>query len=203
MAAPITHIVFTEKVFDKLFKDKTRKDFFVGTLFPDIRYLNVISRDKTHYDNLSIAKLINDESFAAGVKFHSIVDQAREKFVVENNTYLLCPKSKYITQSLKILEDEIFYNYVEDWEVIINYLNKILPIEKDSGIAKKYLEKWHLLLQQYFHHEPDRNAVSKFTHSIGFSQDVSDEINRNVAKMRTNEKIIKNIKELYNNLNFE
>lgn len=137
MAAPITHIVLTEKIFDKFFKDKIRKDFFIGTSFPDIRYLKVIDRDKTHYNDLSVLDLGNDESFSAGVKFHSILDHAREKFIVENDTYSLCPKSKYITQSLKILEDEIFYQYTKDWGVYIDYLNEILPIERVYGIAEK------------------------------------------------------------------
>lgn len=50
MATPITHIVLTEKVFEKFFKDKTRKDFFIGTSFPDIKYLKVIDRDKSHFN---------------------------------------------------------------------------------------------------------------------------------------------------------
>jgi len=49
MAAPITHIALTEKIFDKFFKDKKRKDFFIGTLFPDIRYLK-ITRDSGSRD---------------------------------------------------------------------------------------------------------------------------------------------------------
>ena len=199
MAAPITHIALTEKIFDKLFKDKIRKDFFIGTSFPDIRYLKVIDRDKTHYDDLSIADLGNDESFSAGVKFHSILDHAREKFIVENGVYSLCPESKYITQSLKILEDEIFYQYVKDWNTYIDYLNKILPIEKNSGIAEKDLEKWHSLLQQYFQNQPNKNAVKNFTLDIGFTKEVADEINNNIAIMRANKKIIKTLKNLYKN----
>ena len=199
MAAPITHIALTEKIFDKFFKDKTRKDFFIGTLFPDIRYLKVISRKKTHYDNLSVVDLRNDESFSAGVKFHSILDCSREKFIIENDIYSLCPKSKYITQSLKILEDEIFYQYVKNWNVYINYLNEILQAEKNYGIAEKDLRKWHSLLQQYFRKQPNSSAIRDFTLSIGFNKKVADEINNNIAVMRTNRKIINIIKNLYKN----
>jgi len=199
MAAPITHIALTEKIFDKFFKDKIRKDFFIGTLFPDIRYLKVISRKKTHYDNLSVADLKNDESFLAGVKFHSILDCSREKFIIENDIYSLCPKSKYITQSLKILEDEIFYQYVKNWNVYINYLNEILQAEKNYGIAEKDLRKWHSLLQQYFRKQPNSSAIRDFTLSIGFNKKVADEINSNISIMRTNRKIINIIKNLYKN----
>jgi len=201
MAAPITHIALTTKIFDKFFKDKIRKDFFIGTSFPDIRYLKVIDRDKTHHDNLSIANLGNDESFSAGVKFHSILDIAREKFIVDNNIYSLCPESKYITQSVKILEDEIFYEQVKDWDVYIEYLNEILLNEKDFGIAEKDIQRWHTLLQQYFQKQPDEQAVKNFTLSIGFTEEVAVEINENIAKMKANKKIINIIKNLYKNFN--
>jgi hypothetical protein len=199
MAASITHVALTEKIFDKFFHDKIRKDFFIGTSFPDIRYLKVIDRDKTHYNDLSIADLGNDESFSAGVKFHSILDHARENFIVENDTYSLCPKSKYITQSLKILEDEIFYQHVKDWTVYIEYLNEILHIEKDYGIAERDLKKWHSLLQQYFQQQPNKDTIRNFTLDIGFTEDIADEINQNIAEMRTNKKIIEIIKNLYKN----
>ncbi len=199
MAAPITHIALTEKIFDKFFKDKIRKDFFIGTSFPDIRYLKVIDRNKTHYDSLSITNLENDESFSAGVKFHSILDQAREKFIVENDTYSLCPESKYITHSLKILEDEVFYQHVKDWNLYTEYLNEILQNEKDYGVAEKDLKKWHSLLQQYFQQQPNNGAVRNFTLGIGFTEEITTEINENIAVMRADKKIINIIKNLYKN----
>ena len=199
MAAPITHITLTEKIFNKFFKNKKRKDFFIGTLFPDIRYLKVIGRDKTHYGGLSIADLKNDESFLAGVKFHSILDNARENFMIGNDIYSLCPKSKYITQSLKIFEDKIFYQHITDWSIYINYFNEILQAERDYGITEKNLEKWHSLLQQYFQNQLDKDAVKNFTIGIGFTKEISDEINNNITIMRANKKIIEILKNLYKN----
>lgn len=199
MAAPITHIVLTDKIFDKLFNKKVRKDFFIGTSFPDIRYLKVIDWDKTHYHDLFVDNLGNDESFLAGVKFHSILDSRREKFIVENGTYTLCPKSKYITQSLKLLEDELFYQHVPDWGVYIEYMNEILQAEKSYGVAEKDLKKWHTLLQQYFQQQPSKDSVRNFTLGIGFTDEVADEINDNIAIMKANKKIIDTIKGLYNN----
>ncbi len=96
MATQISHVVLTAKIFDKFFKDKIRKDFFIGSLFPDIQTLKVIGRDKTHFNNLKIDDLNQDTSFMAGVKFHSILDLIRQNYVREHNIYALCPASKYI-----------------------------------------------------------------------------------------------------------
>ncbi len=97
MAAPITHIVLTQKIFDKYFRRLDHQLFFIGTLLPDIRYLGVIDRKETHYKNLSIKDLNGEKSFLAGLKFHSILDEVREKFIIENDIYSLCMDSKYIT----------------------------------------------------------------------------------------------------------
>lgn len=199
MATPITHTALTEKIFNKLFKNKIRKDFFIGTLFPDIRYLKVINRKKTHYSNLIVSDLKNDESFLAGIKFHSILDQVREEFIAKNNVYSLCPKSKYITQSLKILEDELFYKNIKDPNVYVNYLNEILPAEKEYNITEKDLKKWHSLLQKYFQKQPNQNTVTDFILNVNFTREIANEINKNISTMRTDKKIIKIIENLYNN----
>ncbi len=199
MAAPITHITLTDKIFDKFFKDKKRKDFFIGTSFPDIRYLKVIERNETHYDNLSVFDLRSDESFLAGVRFHSILDRRREKFIAEKDVFSLCPESKYVTYSLKILEDEIFYQHIKDWDVYIEYLNEILDAEKNYGIAEKDLKNWHFLLQQYFQKKPDNDSTRNLVLSLGFTEEVVVEINQNIAIMKNNKKIIDIIKKLYKN----
>jgi hypothetical protein len=52
MATPITHILLTDKVYEEHFKDCDKKEFFLGTILPDIRYLDKsISRESMHsYD---------------------------------------------------------------------------------------------------------------------------------------------------------
>ncbi len=201
MAAQITHIVLTNKIFDKFFQDKIKKDFFVGTSFPDIRYLGVIDRDKTHYQNLTIKDLEKDDSFLAGLKFHSILDTAREEFIVKNNIYDLCPKSQYITQSIKLLEDEILYDYIENWEEYIKYFDEILAEEKKFSISDKNLEKWHDILKQYFQEKPSQEKTKKLLLNIGFKDEAANEINENISQIKNNDKIIDIIKNLYNNFN--
>lgn len=59
--------------------------------------------------------------------------------------------------------------------------------------------KWHSLLQQSFHKQPDSDAVRDFTLGIGFTEEVANEMNENIAVMRANKKIINIIKKLYKN----
>jgi hypothetical protein len=50
--------------------------------------------------------------------------------MTKNNIYSLYPDFKYIIKSSKILEDEICYNYIQDWSLYRKYLDNILPDEK-------------------------------------------------------------------------
>jgi hypothetical protein len=197
MAAPITHIVLTAKVFDKYFLDKNKKDFFVGTCFPDIRNLKVIERDKTHFTGLTLADLKTDISFAVGLKFHSILDIAREKFIVDNKAYSFCPESKYITHSIKYLEDEYFYGKINNWSEYIGYLDEILPEEIAIGIAEKDIGRWHILQAEYFKIKPDNKILSEYMRNINFSDEAIDEILDNLEIMRGDKRIEDVLERLY------
>ncbi|MFH1308620.1 MAG: hypothetical protein ABIH51_01245 [Patescibacteria group bacterium] len=172
MATPITHIVLTEKVFNKYFSDKNKEDFYIGTIFPDIRYLGVIDRDKTHFP-LKCLKLEDikkeQNSFIAGLKFHSLIDDIREKFVKSKDIYLLIPESKYKIQTLKILEDELYYNKVNNWKQFINFLDNILPEELSFNIKEKDIGRWHNILQDYFSQKPDKQTIWNFANGLNFS----------------------------------
>lgn len=199
MASVITHIALTEKVFDKFFKDKTKKDFFIGTSFPDIRYLGVIERDKTHYDNLSVNNLKDDNSFLAGAKFHSVVDDVWMDFMAESNVYSLCPESEYASQSLKVFADEVFYRRIKDLNTYTEYLNEILPAEREYGIAEKDLKKWHSLLRRYFRNGPKQEFITDFSLVFDLSKKMIDEINKNLAAIHNNRKIVDILEDFYNN----
>lgn len=117
----------------------------------------------------------------------------------ENDIYSLCPESKYITQSLKILEDEIFYQRVKDWGIYLKYFDEILAIEKDYGIDEKALKKWHVLLQKYFQKQPDEDLVREFVLAIGLTEEIAEEIKENIRVMKENKQIIEIIERLYEN----
>lgn len=199
MAAPITHVVLTEKIFNEHFKNRDRKSFFLGTCFPDIRYLGVIRREETHFDNTSFGKLKSESDFNAGLKFHSILDKAREDFIVAHNTYSYCPKSKYITQSLKILEDMIFYGRINSWNEQIEYLNDILSEETKFSVSNYEIKRWHAILQEYFRRQPNENTVEMFFGKIGFGKEVTDEIRRNIFEIQGNKMVLDIIDGLFEN----
>lgn len=202
MAAPITHIALTEKVFDKFFSDKKRKDFYIGTVFSDIRHLGVIDRKSTHFPLSSLnVKNIQEEnnSFTAGLKFHSLVDDIRERFMESKNIYSLIPESKYKGQILKLLEDELYYDKVSNWKEFIEFLDDVLPEELSFNIQEKDIKRWHIILQKYFSQKPDKEIKNWLAIELSLAKKAQDEIINLVEKTRPNEEIRKIVEEFYNN----
>lgn len=202
MANQITHIVLAEKMSDKLFEKFNREDFLIGTVFPDIRYLKVIGRDQTHFKNLTFQNILDEQdSFAAGMKYHSLVDETIEKYMVQEGIYDLVPPSKIImyVYALKNYDDEILYSNVLDWGRIVNYLNFILPGEISLVKQEEEIKKWHSLIQTYIKEKPADMTRENFILGIGFGKDVVIEINNLIVKMRNNPIIHKIIVGMYEN----
>lgn len=198
MAAPITHIVLSDKVFNKHFKNKDKKDFYLGTSFPDIRYLKIIERNKTHFQNLSLQEInIETSSFSAGLKFHSLTDKIREDFIISNNVYSLYSEFEYVTESLKLLEDDILYSKVNNWEEIISYFNEMAREELSFGIKEGDIRKWHEILKKYFSKQPDENTRKTLLNDLNFSADVADKMNLNIKRIKDNQRAIQFVYKMY------
>jgi hypothetical protein len=178
MSAPITHVVLASKVFDKYFPGLNRKEFMVGTIVPDIRYIGAIDRDKTHFENVTLKEVQKLDSFNAGLKFHSLVDKVRKAYVKSREYYSLFPKSDFVTQASKIFEDQIFYNKVKNWTEIADYFKVVYKEELDLGLSEEAIEKWHKMNRYYFSHAPEDADIAKFTKGLGFSSERAKEISK-------------------------
>jgi hypothetical protein len=198
MANQITHIVLAEKISDQLFGKFDQKDFLIGTVFPDIRYLKVIDRENTHFKDLIWQDLIDEsDSFIAGMKYHSLVDEVREKYVLEKGIYDLIPESRFITQALKIYEDEILYANVSNWDKVSLYFDSILPEELKLVVDESGIKKWHSIIQEYFKQTPSDLSRENFVIGVGFSKEISIEINNLLDQMRKNPEIQETILQMY------
>ncbi|MEO8581748.1 MAG: hypothetical protein ABI425_04210 [Patescibacteria group bacterium] len=198
MAAPATHIILADKIFEKYFQNTTKSDFYIGTSFPDIRYLGVIDREKTHFIDLSIQALISLPPFEAGLKFHSLVDKVREKFMRSQNVYSLVPESPFITQALKFFEDEVLYEKRNNWNEIASYFGKVTNEESCFGIKTADIEKWHKFLQTYFTTKPHNQNIREFVAAINKPKEMAKEIIRLTEIMEDNIQLKRIVLDFYN-----
>ncbi len=200
MASQITHVVLAKKISDNLFNKFDQTAFLIGTVFPDISYLKVIEREKTHFKNLSFKDVLEEgNSFVAGMKYHSLVDEVREKYMVEKDIYAFIPSSRFITQALKAYEDEILYSNVSDWSTVITCLNTVMSEEIELVEKVDKIEIWHSLMQEYFKESPSEASRKNFILENGYSDEIATEINELINQIRQIPKVREIILDLYRN----
>lgn len=199
MAAPITHIVLADKVFDKYFPKSDKKQFYVGTSFPDIRYLGVIDRERTHFSHQTLKGLVDSNTFIAGAKFHSLVDEVREKYMKDKDLYSYFPGSKFLTQAVKIFEDRVLYGEVRNWDEITHFFDGVQAGELKYDLSEKDIERWHVLLRNYFSQPPNADLIiKKFISDMGRPEEMSDEIIRVLGNIKHVDTATKIVKDFYN-----
>lgn len=200
MAAPITHIVLANKIFKTHFynynKDKSK--FFIGTSFPDIRYLGTVSREKTHLEVNNLAEIITEDAFNSGIKLHVFVDKIREEFITSKGVYEIYSKSRASYSAIKFLEDEYLYNEITDWSLIGDYFNDILKEEISYGVSEETVKTWHNLLQDYFSQKVDTHSIERFSKRLKIDPAAVHEITSLIEAMKKNSKIKEVIMEFYN-----
>ena len=81
MAAPIGHVYLALKLLAGPLQDIDEQAFILGASFPDIRYAARVPREYTHKSQVTWCDVINEpDAFDAGVLFHVLVDNMREKY---------------------------------------------------------------------------------------------------------------------------
>lgn len=212
MAASITHAVITDKVFDKYFIKYNKQNFFVGTLFPDIRNISRLSRNQTHLNIFSVNQVYNEESsFMAGVKFHSLVDFTRNKYIASklNEIIFILYKLKifvfkreglfWLNRVSKFFEDELNYSQVVDWHPYISYLNSVYEEELDFSLSRKTILKWHCLLQKNFSKQPDKKNRKLFLKELGWDDKKIKKADKDLNKLKKSKKLKQILIGFYDN----
>lgn len=157
-AGPVEHAYLSYRFFEHFpkYNQEERKEFMIGTLFADIRYLGETTRKQTHYDTMSLEEVLNEKSpFMAGLKFHSWVDIVRENFVVQSKIYSQIADISIHHQFtfLKLAEDEAMYATM-DWQECCDWLKEVRPEELNWQMDEKTIRKWHNLLTLFFTNTP-------------------------------------------------
>jgi len=198
MAAPITHIVLAEKVFKKHFAQKNKAEFLVGTSLPDIRHFDNIDRDKTHFLGLALADIKNEDSFLAGLKFHSLTDELHDRFFsYKDNPFFLEPIHLTAT-SLKFFEDEFLYDRLSNWPEIIRFFDVILE-EESKYDDQSDLLAWHQSLQVYLAKAPNFESRRAFFRTTEFSDDLAEQVEGFLDQMKKMPQVRAAAQEFYDN----
>ena len=192
MATFIAHIVFGDKVIDSFFPGIDKKAFFIGTAFPDIRYItNKITREQTHKKDVSLSKIQKTkDAFTQGAYFHSLIDGIwRQEY--KDSLWRYGEKEDFFL-ALKLLEDELLYNEIANWETYANYFDKI-PYKNCFALDKKTIDTYFAAIREYVLCRPNDDTRTKSLGIIfGFDKKRASKINELVHKIKKDNNVRQN-----------
>ncbi len=188
MAGEIGHVVYAARLLTYLGNQVQDPAYWIGTLFPDIRHLGVVSRHHTHVSNVSLSALASDNDFMTGMRVHSWVDSTREHYLKTKNMKETLPWHPFVPHALKLLEDELLYNHFDDWNLIHRLLNTVHEGELQYVNSRPRIQQWHSTLQAYFRQPPSDASRMELSRAIGLSENSAQEVNTVVKELRDTEK---------------
>jgi len=151
MPAPLMHIALAIIALKGPFNNTNKKDFILGTSFPDIRYLKVIDRKQTHVKDIVWNRIDQKQSnFKLGYLFHSWIDNIFDEFIRNNDIPKKLQSKTYSTQSFKFFADKIIYNKMKSSFAEVDcYFDDINKEELSFGIQKEAVMQWHKWILKY------------------------------------------------------
>jgi len=203
MPAPFFHLALTEKVFDSSFAQLSLNRFVVGTLFPDIRYLKVTDRGQLHIETFFLSDISTSDSFTAGMQFHSLVDNSKQRFNQEHGLYNKYNGIKGLGLAIKVAEDAILFRYVKKTKAYIKALSRVYPEQLQYAIPPIFLKTWHVLLQQYLSRAPGAVTLTTIAGTLGFSELQIISLNRTYRTILRDNSVRDAVLWFYENENFE
>lgn len=187
-ASPLFHTVIAEKwlaAFED-FNESEKQAFFLGTLFPDIRYLAGIPRDVTHDRGLTLEQIkATKDPFQKGVRVHSFVDEQRVEFLKNQDVLKIFDEiSGDKILYLKFLEDEILYPMQKEnhFFYVCEYLKNFDESELEFKISQEILAEWHDIHRKYLSMRPSAALEKSISSGQGFSN-ISIQSTKNCCKV--------------------
>jgi len=203
MAAEITHILFTDKLFDKYFTDKNRADFYIGCCLPDIRYIDPdISRTSTHLPVESIGDVQQESnSLIAGMKFHNLTDHRRDRFVsVRADVFTAYEKLSFFGGAVKLVEDQILYSRLPDWNRIIQLFEMDIKSPLPANISLARIKTYNQILVEYFRQPATDQTQQILVRHFGFNDQQIDDATRTINRLKSDPAVIATIELMYDHI---
>ena len=201
MAAQASHVVYADKALKTILKGRkvNEKDYFLGTLFPDIRYLAKIDRNLTHFSAITVDNLVSAKSdFELGMLVHSLVDTEREKIIGNTGIYSSLPTEIGIYTFVKLVEEIYTYPIYENWVNITDFLNDVL-VDETRFISEASVRQWHSILRDFFTNAPTTKSLLKFAEAIGIKKEATA-LYAKYGHLANNVSLISAIKSIYPSL---
>ena len=184
MASEISHVVYAARVLTNLASEVHDPEYWVGTLFPNIYQIEQRTRHPLHPDNISLYSLVGSTDFLTGLRVHAWIDVTRENYLRKNLIKERLPWNPATPEAFKLLEDDLLYDYFDDWDLIYRLLNKVNGEETGFVSDSKIVLRWHEIIQRYFKTHPDDESRQKMLEAKGLTKTLAKNIVKRMHEIK-------------------
>ncbi len=197
MATPIAHL-WTARMYTDGHPHMDVAPFFIGAVFPDIRYLGTIDRSVTHAASADESKRFATEPpFASGVLFHQLLDMYEHPFAYTLATDLKLDQHPHIYSSIKLFEDEVLFSRLTNWDQLESIFQSPRPEEIAFGVSPEIIQRWHQHLRAYCTQPPSPSTRTPLYRAIGVPLEDDQIIEQLITSLRSTPKVRESITSFY------
>lgn len=199
MASQISHVVYGKKIFgrvSKLKKGLEWRKFLLGTTFPDIRRLAGLDRRLLHWDTKDFESIATHTSFDAGIYAHSWVDTQRSAFLKRSGVFDYVSSDPITNSALKLVEDQIVYEKITNWQEIISMYDGVL-LEEAELVSTDIVERWHKGLKDYFKRKPDSGIIAEMIDYYTVHPSIKERVLKEIRIIRQKREVIEILGRVY------
>ncbi|MDA1169056.1 MAG: hypothetical protein O3A36_01835 [bacterium] len=185
MAGEIAHTIYAARLLTHIGDEVSDPSYWIGALFPDIYRIGRTSRYPTHPRPVSLSTIVGKNDFVTGMRTHSWIDDTREKYFREHNSFEKLSWHPLLPFAFELFEDEVLYDFYADWGHIIRILSTIHSDEERIIHNRPHIQAWHALLTNYFRAAPNDTSRRIFMEKLQIPSLIIQEVNEVVADLRT------------------
>src|SRR5437879_5644374 len=183
MPSTLAHIVYGLDFLELRRPELERGAFLRGVIFPDIRYLGVIDRSKTHY-GVALGVVLNEpNSWRTGYLHHNWLDGVWNDFF--HHFGLDDVRDAITLQALKLLEDELLYEEIPEREEIAASLAEVDQQALNFGIPPETIVRWGGLIGQAFVSRPSATTRLELLKKLSFDDQTIQSLEDRIAELKT------------------
>lgn len=198
MPGPITHTLTAQNFLKEHGSEiRSSNDFYLGALFPDIRYVSKLTREQTHLPADSLGAVLAPKSdFDKGVIFHNYIDTLHTVKREALTDYIAGVDVLEIVAH-KICEDDYLLQYFIAPD--INYSSMPKSHRLVSLIAKSDIERWFKIQSEVINNEIlDKTPFLEY---LGFEVEAINKISSLVESFSNRQSVI-GVADYFRNLKY-
>lgn len=187
MPSPISHLAYAQD-FAAIDTPSDLAAYWRGTVFPDIRYLGVIERAKSHRRGVTFYEVrAETASWRRGYLLHNSIDDAWNAYWIQFQLDTDEPAHRAKWMAVKLLEDELVFADIFDKAGVAALLGVADAGALALGVKSRDIERWGAIVGEMLREVPSVQSRARFAGHLDFGAELARIIEEQITLMRADE----------------